>query len=69
MNEVLRFDPFDRSDPIDAPIERRHRVDARRFRTCHQVGLGEVGPVVLIDLEGAQQECCIDVAMVRRLTS
>lgn len=50
-----RLDAPNRGDPIDGAVERRYRFHAAGFCACDEVGLGEVDPVDLVDLEGAQE--------------
>lgn len=50
----------DRRDPIDGPIERRDDADPGPFRARDQVGIGEVKPVDLVDLDGPPEQIGVE---------
>ena len=50
-DELLRFAALDRGDAVDRPVEGGDLADAGRFGLGDEVGLREVQPLELIDLE------------------
>ncbi len=49
------FNPFDRVDSVDRLVERRHLVDTRALGARNEVGLREVDPSCLVDLDCPQE--------------
>ncbi len=52
----LGSDALHRRDPVDPLVERGDRRDAGQLRPRHEIGLGEVEALELIDLEGPKEE-------------
>src|SRR5574340_1447104 len=51
-----RFEPVDGRNAIEHAIERRDRARTGELRASREVGLGEVDPVLLVELERPEQE-------------
>ena len=51
-----RLDAGDRRDPVDGAVEGHDDAYLGRFGRRRQVGLGEVDPVVLVDIERLRQQ-------------
>jgi len=54
------FNPFDRVDAVDGPVERGYLADPGALGACDQVCLREVNPVSLVDLDRTQKKCRVN---------
>jgi IstB-like ATP binding protein len=56
----LRFDSLNRRDSVDGTVKGGHRQGPGRLGACDQVRLGKVDSIVLIDVEGPDDEWGVD---------